>query len=128
MSHTPLSSTAVQDRAALAVERLTDLVETLTSDLDGGRWRPGPLERAMASRLLVAHAEDGRITSEHLRGTAWEGSLALTYAGGGRLSWLLAQLDEVTIHSTPYAGPALEAALRVLERAERSEGAGDDRS
>ncbi|MFD6534594.1 hypothetical protein [Streptomyces sp. NPDC060184] len=128
MSHIPPSPVVVREPATLAVERLTDLLDTLTADLDEGRWGPGPLERAMASRLLVACAEDGRVTSKRLRETAWEGSLTLTHAGGGRLSRLLARLDEVTTHAEPYAGPPLDAALRVLERVRGSEGTGDDRS
>jgi hypothetical protein len=64
------------------VERLAELTAVLGADLDQGTWAPGPLERALAGRLLVACAGDGRFTPARLRETLWEGSLALTYAGG----------------------------------------------
>ncbi|WP_320779350.1 hypothetical protein [Streptomyces sp. CRN 30] len=78
-----------------SAERLTASTAALAADLDGGRWVPGPLERTLASRLLLACAGDGQLTAVRLRDTLWEGSVALTYAGGGRLARLLAHAHEV---------------------------------
>ncbi len=97
-------------------ERLTALTAALADDLDQGLWTPGPLERTLAARLLVAGAGDGQFTPARLYETLWEGSVALAYAGGGRLARLLAHLHEVTTHSAPDADSALSDASRLLER------------
>lgn len=119
MSHDAVAPLAVLERHTQAVERLTFLTAALAEDLDHGSWAPGPLERTLVSRLLVACAGDGQFTPVRLRETVWEGSVALTYAGGGRLARLLAQLCEVTTHPAPDAEHALSAASRLLERAAR---------
>ncbi|MGP4013878.1 hypothetical protein [Streptomyces sp. 4N124] len=97
-------------------ERLTALTSALADDLDQGFWAPGSLERTLAARLLVACAGDGQFTSARLYETLWEGSVALTYAGGGRLARLLAHLHEVTTHPAPDAASALSDASRLLKR------------
>ncbi|MFD5862718.1 hypothetical protein [Streptomyces chartreusis] len=51
-----------------------------------------------------------------LREILWEGSLALTYAGGGRLAHLLAD-HEATAHPVPDADAALAGVARPLEHA-----------
>ena len=101
-----------------AVERLASLTAALATDLDQGAWLPGPLERALAGRLLLACAGDGQFTPDRLRETLWEGSVALAHTGGGRLARLLAELYEVTTSSVPYAvqHSVLSEAVRLLER------------
>ncbi|MFJ7495096.1 hypothetical protein ACIQZB_28630 [Streptomyces sp. NPDC097727] len=126
MSQDAVAPRAVLERHTSAVRRLTHLTVALAEDLDQGLWAPGPLEQALASRLLVACAGDGQFTLARLRETIWEGSVALTYAGGGRLPRLLAQLCEVTERPAPEAGPALSAAQRLLERTARTAPAGGD--
>jgi hypothetical protein len=118
MSHDTVALRAVPQRHTPAVERLAELTAVLGADLDQGRWAPGPLERALAGRLLVACAGDGQFTPARLRETLWEGSVALTHAGGGRLARLLAELHEVTAHPDPQADrdPAPAGAARLLER------------
>ncbi|MGW0812845.1 hypothetical protein ACWD00_06265 [Streptomyces viridiviolaceus] len=116
---------AVLERDPSAVERLTTVTAALEEDLGQGAWCPGPLERALSSRLLVACAGDGQLTPVRLRETLWEGSVALTYAGGGRLARLLSGLCAVTEHPAPDDEPALAAALRLLERVARPVAAGD---
>ncbi|MEW2489898.1 hypothetical protein [Streptomyces sp. NPDC048411] len=117
MSHDAVAPLTLLERHTPTVERLTFLTAALAEDLDRGDWAPGPLERTLTSRLLVACAGDGQFTPVRLRETLWEGSVALTYAGDGRLARLLAQLCEVTSHSAPDAEHALSAASRLLERA-----------
>ncbi|MET7694908.1 hypothetical protein ABZT06_44550 [Streptomyces sp. NPDC005483] len=97
-------------------ERLTALSAALTEDLDRGAWVPGPLERTLAARLLVACAGDGEFTPVRLREILWEGSVALPHAGGGRLARLLAALHEATAHPGPDSGVELASAERLLER------------
>ncbi|MFC9916514.1 hypothetical protein [Streptomyces sp. NPDC059862] len=97
-------------------ERLTSLTAALAEDLDHGVWAPEPLERTLAARLLLACAGDGQFTPARLRETLWEGSVALTYAGGGRLARFLAHLYEVTTHPAPDTDFALSDASRLLER------------
>ncbi|WP_338704210.1 hypothetical protein V2W30_40640 (plasmid) [Streptomyces sp. Q6] len=99
-------------------DRLASLIADLGADLDQGVWVPGPLERTLAGRLLVACAGDGQFTPDRLRETLWEGNVALAYTAGGRLARLLTELHEVTAHSAPYAvrHPVLPEATRLLER------------
>ncbi|WP_331737660.1 hypothetical protein [Streptomyces sp. NBC_00019] len=97
-------------------EHLTSLTDALAKDLDQGLWAPGPLERTLAARLLVACAGDGQFTPARLYETLWEGSVALIYAGDGRLARLLAHLHEVTTHPAPDADSVLSDASRLLER------------
>ncbi|MEU6290914.1 hypothetical protein [Streptomyces sp. NPDC046988] len=104
------------ERHISAVRRLVASSAALAGDLDGGRWVPGLLERTLASRLLLACAGDGQLTAARLRETLWEGSLALTYAGEGRLARLLAQSCEVAEAPAPNAESVLSEALRLLER------------
>ncbi|MEW2512956.1 hypothetical protein [Streptomyces sp. NPDC046870] len=125
MSHDAVARAAVPRPHTSAVERLGELTAALAEDLDGGRWAPGPLERTLASRLLVACAGDGQFTPARLRETLWEGSVALAYAGGGRLARLLARLSAVTTHPVPDAEPALSAGARLLERVAHGTPAGD---
>jgi hypothetical protein len=126
MSHDAVASVAVL-RHTSAVERLDELTAALAEDLDEGRWAPGALERTLASRLLVACAGDGQFTPARLRETLWEGSVALAYAGGGRLARLLAQLCAVTAHPAPDAEPELSAGARLLERVAQDVPADGDR-
>ncbi|MFF7051763.1 hypothetical protein ACFY94_25730 [Streptomyces griseorubiginosus] len=100
-------------------ERLTALSTALTEDLDRGVWAPGPLERTLAARLLVACAGDGQFTPVRLREILWEGSVALTHAGGGRLARLLSELHEVTSHAGLDAGVELAGTARLLEQVAR---------
>ncbi|MER6165579.1 hypothetical protein [Streptomyces violaceorubidus] len=126
----PLESVATHtyaERHLSAVGRLTALTADLAGDLDGGRWVPGPLERTLASRLLLACAGDGQLTPPRLRETLWEGSLALTYTGEGRLARLLTQSCEVAEEPVPEAESVLAEAVRLLERAARSGAADGDR-
>ncbi|PWI15342.1 hypothetical protein DI272_15095 [Streptomyces sp. Act143] len=118
MSHDTAAPCAAPERHLSAMERLTSLTAGLGADLDQGAWVPGPLERTLAGRLLVACAGDGQFTPDRLRETLWEGSVALAYAGGGRLAGLLAGLHEVTSHAAPHAvrHPVLSEAARLLER------------
>ncbi|MFF0478845.1 hypothetical protein [Streptomyces sp. NPDC004284] len=102
------------------MRKLDSLTATLTEDLDRKAWVPGPLERTLASRLLLACAGDGQLTPARLRETLWEGSVALTYTAGGRLARLLAGSCEVAEATAPGAEPALSAALRLLERTARA--------
>ncbi|MBE8478448.1 hypothetical protein [Streptomyces justiciae] len=118
MSHDTAAPCAAPERHPSAVERLASLTVGLGADLDQGAWAPGPLERTLAGRLLVACAGDGQFTPERVRETLWEGSVALAYTGGGRLARLLAELHEVTSHTAPYAvrRSALSQAAHLLER------------
>ncbi|MGV9935254.1 hypothetical protein ACWDY4_32530 [Streptomyces olivaceoviridis] len=125
MSHDAVAPVTALRRHTSAVERLGELTAALAEDLDEGRWAPAALERTLASRLLVACAGDGQFTPARLRETLWEGSVALPYAGGGRLARLLAQLCTVTAQPTPDAGPALSAGARLLERVAQGAPAGD---
>ncbi|KMS67436.1 MULTISPECIES: hypothetical protein [Streptomyces] len=127
MSHDAVAPVAGLRRHTSAVERLDELTGALAEDLDEGRWAPAALERTLASRLLVACAGDGQFTPARLRETLWEGSVALTYAGGGRLARLLAQLCAVTAHPAPHAEPALSAGARLLERVAQGASADGDR-
>ncbi len=120
------ASPAVLEPEPSAAERLTTMTAALAEDLGRGTWCPGPLERALSSRLLVACAGDGQLTPVRLRETLWEGSVALTHAGGGRLARLLAGLCAVTEHPAPDDEPALSAALRLLERVARPVDAGEE--
>ncbi|MGV9915403.1 hypothetical protein ACWEWD_27515 [Streptomyces tendae] len=115
--HVPL------ERETPTAERLTALTAGLTDDLTRGTWVPGPLERTLASRLLVACSGDGQFTPVRLREILWEGGIVLTYAGEGRLARVLHALCEVTEHLAPDTEPALSAAWRLLERIARLEGA-----
>ncbi|MET7694446.1 hypothetical protein ABZT06_42035 [Streptomyces sp. NPDC005483] len=118
MSHDTVVPGAAPRRHTSAVERLAELTAVLGADLDQGRWAPGPLERALAGRLLMACAGDGQFTPVRLRETLWEGSVALTYAGGGRLTRLLSALHEVTAQPAPQADgeTSSAAAEELLER------------
>jgi len=117
----------VLDRHTPAAERLTLLTADLAENLDQGVWAPGPLERTLADRLLVACAGDGQFTPARVRETLVEGSVALAYAGGGRLARLLAQVWEVTTYPAPDAGPALSAVMPLLEHVARETHADGDR-
>ncbi|MEV7074775.1 hypothetical protein ACIQJT_26360 [Streptomyces sp. NPDC091972] len=97
-------------------ERLPALLAALTADLDQGVWAPGPLERTLAARLLVACAGDGQFTPVRLREILWEGNVALSHTGGGRLARLLAALHEVTARPGPGADVELADVARLLER------------
>ncbi|CAM5526120.1 MULTISPECIES: hypothetical protein [Streptomyces] len=125
MSHDAVAPVIALRRHTSAVERLDELTAALAEDLDEGRWAPAALERTLASRLLVACAGDGQFTPARLRETLWEGSVALPYAGGGRLARLLAQLCAVTAHPAPGAEPALSTGARLLERVAQDAPAGD---
>ncbi|MER7930709.1 hypothetical protein ABTY96_47690 [Streptomyces sp. NPDC096057] len=116
MSHVTAAPPVVQERPVLSVERLTALVAALADDRDRGRWIPGLLERILAARLLVACAGDGLFTPVRVRETLLDGSVALTYAGDGRLARLLAQLIEATTCPEPASDAALTGAWRLLER------------
>jgi hypothetical protein len=85
--------------ASAAVARLIELMTDLARDLEEDVWVPGPLERSLARRLVVACAGDGELTPARVRTTLVEGSVALTYAGDGRLARLFAQLTEVTTYA-----------------------------
>ncbi|MFD8565688.1 hypothetical protein [Streptomyces sp. NPDC059639] len=97
-------------------QRLGELTATLAADLDRGRWTPGPLERILVFRLLVATAGDGQLTTDRLRDTLWEGNLALTTIGGGRLARLLAELHDTGNASAPEVDSVRRAATELLER------------
>ncbi|SNX88367.1 hypothetical protein SAMN06272735_8811 [Streptomyces sp. TLI_55] len=118
MSHDTVAPRAVPHRHTSAAGRLAELTAVLGADLDQGHWAPGPLERALAGRLLVACAGDGQFTPVRLRETLWEGSVALTYAGGGRLTRLLSALHEEAAHPAPGddRDHAAAGAARLLER------------
>lgn len=118
MSHDTAASGAAPQRHIPAVERLAELIAALGADLDQDRWTPGPLERALAGRLLVACAGDGQFTPVRLREILWEGSVALTYAGEGRLAHLLAALHEVSAQPAPQADRDTSSggAAQLLER------------
>ncbi|MFF4354482.1 hypothetical protein [Streptomyces sp. NPDC001530] len=128
MSHDTAAPCAAPERHTSALERLASLTADLGADLDRGAWTPGPLERALAGRLLVACAGDRQFTPARLRETLWEGSVALAYAGGGRLARLLAELHEVTTYPATDADrdPALSDAARLLERTATGIPAHDD--
>lgn len=117
MSHDTVAPGAAPQQHIPAVERLAELTAALGADLEG-RWAPGPLERALAGRLLVACAGDGQFTPVRLREVLWEGSVALTYAGEGRLAHLLAALHEVSAQPAPQAGRDTSSggAAQLLER------------
>jgi hypothetical protein len=127
MSQHTVAPLTVLDPHTQAARQLTFLTDALAEDLDQGVWVPGPLERSLVSRLLTSCAGDGQFTGVRLRETMWEGSVALTYAGDGRLVRLLAQLCEVTEHPAPAAQPALSAALRLLERSVQGVSVGGDK-
>lgn len=116
MSHETAVPHAATDQQAPAVERLAALIPALADDLDRGVWSPGPLERLLAARLLLACAGDRQFTPVRVQETLRDGNVALTYAGEGRLAGLLALILEVTTHSAPEADPALADASRLLER------------
>ncbi|KUN18591.1 hypothetical protein AQJ23_39675 [Streptomyces antibioticus] len=118
MSHDTAVPCAAAQRHPSAVERLASLTAGLGADLDQGTWVPGPLERTLAGRLLVACAGDGQFTPDRLQETLWEGSVALVYTGGGRLAHLMAGLHEVTSHAAPQVAchPVLSEAASLLER------------
>ncbi|MFF4836316.1 hypothetical protein [Streptomyces sp. NPDC001315] len=126
MSPETVAPLAALERHTPAVARLTSLTSVFVEDLDRGSWTPGPLERTLAARLLLACAGDGQFTPFRVRETLLDGSVALTYAGGGRLARLLAQLLEVTTHPAPGADSALDDAARLLERAARDIPAPDE--
>ncbi|MFB7505895.1 MULTISPECIES: hypothetical protein [Streptomyces] len=126
MPHHSVAPRTVLERHTSAAERLTSLTAALAEDLDRGVWTPAPLERVLATRLLVACAGDGQFTPARVRETVVEGSVALTYAGGGRLARLLAQVWEVTTHPTPDAEPALPAVMALLEHVARQTHADGD--
>ncbi|MFF4902780.1 hypothetical protein [Streptomyces sp. NPDC001068] len=117
---------AVQERSATSVERLGSLLPALAEDLGQGRWTPGPLERTLAARLVVACAGDGRFTPVRVRETLLEGSVALLYAGGGRFARLLARLIEVTGCSGADADAVLTEALALVERVARNRAPEDE--
>ncbi|MYT69058.1 MULTISPECIES: hypothetical protein [unclassified Streptomyces] len=110
---------------ASPAERLTELTAALAADLDQGRWTPGPLERILVFRLLVATAGDGQLTSDRLRETLWEGNLALTTVGGGRLAQLLAELHDTSTRTAAEADAVRGAATVLLERVARDVPEGD---
>ncbi|MFF4763391.1 hypothetical protein [Streptomyces sp. NPDC001276] len=126
MSHETAAPLADLERHAPAVVRLTSLTSAFVEDLDRGRWTPGPLERTLAARLLLACAGDGQFTPTRVRETLLDGSVALTYAGEGRLARLLGRLLEVTTHPAPDADSALDDVARLLERAAREISADDE--
>ncbi|MEV0844554.1 hypothetical protein AB0J21_01475 [Streptomyces sp. NPDC049954] len=99
-----------------AAEGLAALTDTLARDLAAGTWRPGPLERRLARLLLVGAAGDGELTADRVRAVAWEGHVALTQAGEGRLARLFTQLLAVAQDPESAAGPAGDTARALLER------------
>ncbi|MFF2328609.1 MULTISPECIES: hypothetical protein [unclassified Streptomyces] len=93
--HESSFSPAVSANPSLPAEhRLTELLGRLDQDLRGGDWIPGPLEISLARRLALASADIGVLSFRHVSDALWEGSMELTYAGGGRLASLLACLLE----------------------------------
>ncbi|MEU6840399.1 hypothetical protein ABZ930_00825 [Streptomyces sp. NPDC046716] len=106
-------------------QRLTELTVSLAADLDRGRWTPGPLERILVLRLLTAAAGDGRLTTDRLRETLWEGNLALTTVGGGRLARFLGALHDDSRCPAPERAPGRTAATELLERVARALPEGD---
>ncbi|WP_372346714.1 hypothetical protein [Streptomyces sp. KL116D] len=119
MSHETTAPHAVTDQYPEAVERLTALTAALAVDLDRGGWTPGPLERTLTARLLLACAGDGHLTPVRVRDTLSDGSVALTYVNEGRLARLLALLLEVTDRPVPDAAVAEADAARLLARVAR---------
>ncbi|MFI6876265.1 hypothetical protein ACIBL6_22820 [Streptomyces sp. NPDC050400] len=117
MSHETTAPHAVTDQHPEAVERLTALTAALAVDLDRGVWTPGPLERTLTARLLLACAGDGHLTPVRVRDTLNDGSVALTYVNEGRLARLLAQLLEVTDRAVPDAAPVPDAAAAEADAA-----------
>lgn len=101
---------------APAAESLAALTDTLARDLTAGTWRPGPLERRLARLLLVGAAGDGELTADRVRSVAWEGHVALTQVGEGRLARLFTQLLAVARDPEHGAGPSGDSARALLER------------
>ncbi|MET7453950.1 hypothetical protein ABZT03_19115 [Streptomyces sp. NPDC005574] len=110
---------------APAVDRLDTLTAALAQDLAGEAWRPGPLERWSARRLLDASAADGEPTAERIRAVLWEGAIALPHAGEGRLAALLAHLLDVAGLPVRDATAARQRAMALLERVAEPEGEDD---
>lgn len=100
-------------------------MNALTQDLQDGTWIPGPLERTLAGRLLTACAGDGQLTRERVRATLEDGSIAITYAGGGRLAWLLAQLMDEAKEPVAVDLHASAAALSLLNQVAQPDDAAD---
>ncbi|MEV7080896.1 hypothetical protein AB0N88_20545 [Streptomyces sp. NPDC093516] len=128
MSHDTAAPVTAPQPQHLSLERLASLSADLRADLDQGEWVPGSLERTLAHRLLVACAWDGEFTPTRLREIVQDGSVALAYAGEGRLARLLAELHEVTSHagSDVLGHPVLSEATRLLERTAAGTPAQDD--
>ena len=104
-----------------AADRLSELTAALAQDLAAGSWCPGPLERSLARRLLLASAGDGELTADRVRTVLWEGAVAVHHVGEGRLASLLGQLVAVAVARTPDAGAGSGARL-LLERIAHEEG------
>ncbi|MEU3684632.1 hypothetical protein AB0E99_27430 [Streptomyces sp. NPDC030592] len=92
-----------------APDGIPELTASLARDLTTGAWLPGPLERRLARRLLDACAGDGALTADRLRAVLWEGDIALTHAGEGRLATLFAQLAASTAPPSPSGRSRLAA-------------------
>ncbi|MFC7825446.1 hypothetical protein [Streptomyces sp. NPDC057375] len=92
-----------------APDGLPELTASLARDLTTGAWLPGPLERRLARRLLDACAGDGALTADRLRAVLWEGDIALTHAGEGRLATLFAGLAASAAPLSPSGRSPLAA-------------------
>ncbi|MGC9542828.1 hypothetical protein [Streptomyces sp. UG1] len=123
------TTVAPDGQDAPAVGRLAELTAALAQDLADGAWSPGPLERRLAHRLLVASAGDQELTADRLRDTLWEGDVALHHVGEGRLAALLAHLFAIANASdapgAPGATAARTEARALLERVAGREGEHD---
>ncbi|MFE9251280.1 hypothetical protein [Streptomyces sp. NPDC007088] len=97
-------------------ESLAALTDSLAGDLTDGTWRPVPLERRLARLLLVGAAGDGELTAERIRAVAWEGHVALTQVGEGRLARLLTRLLAEAREPATGEAPPGNAARALLER------------
>ncbi|MEU6807656.1 hypothetical protein ABZ920_01245 [Streptomyces sp. NPDC046831] len=117
------TTVAPGEQDAPAAGRLAELTAALAQDLADGAWSPGPLERRLAHRLLVATAGDQELTADRIRVTLWEGAVALHHVGDGRLAAQLAHLFAVA--DVPGATAARTEARALLERVAGEEGEHD---
>ncbi|MEU1517179.1 hypothetical protein ABZ490_34365 [Streptomyces sp. NPDC005811] len=113
MSDTTLARSG-QD--ATVTELLVKLTAALAQELAAGTWRPGPLERSLARRLLIASAGDHELTADRVRDVLREGAVAVFYVGGGRFAALLGQLAAVAEAPEADATDAGAGARSLLER------------
>ncbi|CAL9624894.1 hypothetical protein SUDANB58_05921 (plasmid) [Streptomyces sp. enrichment culture] len=99
----------------LATDRARRRVAALLADLRHGAWSPTPLEVRVAALLSVSTAGDGVLTSLRVRAALWEGSLAMTRAGGGRFARALAGLVPVLDDPRLAAPDVLDAAGELVD-------------